>query len=421
MSSTRILTGGLATLAVSATFSFAATAPSYAASGDDRPCGLPAVGAVYTTVVVDPVFRTVPAVTHTEWRWQRDVTRYEFEYSKVISPARTETDWTRQLPGETEYLFTRTVIDQAAVPAVPGTPEVGHWITITIAPAVTVTEDEYIQRITGKTRWESPDWGAQNGNGNGGWEKTGNTREREITPAVTQQQWVVDVPATPGTPAIPEVSHVESQWAASSPGADWSGPQDSRTTPGTTEQQTTAGDPPAGDGWVLTATRNIAAVIDTVWAATAPDGYTATGDSRVAGTDHEETDATSATAPAGDGWTAIAESAVTVVDSPASQVLVTPGSVTQVLVTPAQPATAPCVQPPTDPPTDPGTGGGGGSVAGPQAGPEPTIVTPAAQVAPVAVLPNTGGVPFWLAPTGLAAMLAGAVLIRTARRRVPLS
>jgi hypothetical protein len=407
MSTTRILTGGLATLAVSACFGF--TSPAFAAQGEDRPCGSAAVGAVYTSVVVDPVFRTVPAVTHTEWRWQRDVSNLEFEFGKELSAAHVETDWSRAVPGETEYLFTHTVIDLAGVPAVPGTDEVGHFETVTIAPAVTQEEDEYVHQVTGKTRWESPDWGAQNGNGNG-WVKTGNTRQVEVTPAVTEQNWVVDVPAIPGTPAVPEQSHTESVWAAASPGAGWSGPQDTRTTAGTTEHQTTAGDAPAGSGWVLDATRTFDAVIDLVWAVTAPDGYTPTGDSRVASVDHQESEDTSATAPAGEGWSTIDGSEITKVDVPETQVLVTPGSVDQLLVSPALPATAPCVQAPADSGTD---SGGGSQTAGPQAAP-----AAAETAAPAAtVLPNTGGVPGWMAPAGVAAIIAGASLVRGARRR----
>src|SRR5689334_12525138 len=110
MTRTRFLTGTLASIAVASAVTLAA--PSANAAGlADRGCGQPAVDAVYSTVVHDPVFRTVPAQTHTEWLWQRDVADYSYEYTKLISPAGVLNDWTRQVAGPTEYLFTRTVTD----------------------------------------------------------------------------------------------------------------------------------------------------------------------------------------------------------------------------------------------------------------------------------------------------------------------
>lgn len=394
MTRPRFLTGGLATLAVASAFTL--STPAAHAEGSTQPCGQPAVPAVYTSVVHDPVFRTVAAITHDEWRWQRDVPSTEYEYAKVVTPARDEADWSRTIPGAVEYLFTRTVVDQPAVPSTPAVPEVGHYDTVVVTPAVTVLQDEYQHQVTGKLRWESPDWGAQNGNGDG-WVKTGNTRQLEITPAVTQQVWVVDVPGVPATPGTPAVTHDETQWASSLPAGDgWTGPIDTRTDDPTTETVTTDGSTPSGDGWILVATRHFDAVIDTVWGSVAPDGYTPTGAERPGGTTHEETSVTSAAAPDGDGWASIEGSQVTVTDAPATQVLVTPGSVDQVLVTPARPGTAPCPV-----------------VAAPQAAPAAQ-----ASVAPTR-LPNTGGVPGWMAPSGLAAILAGAALIRGARRRSP--
>ncbi|MCW2754592.1 MAG: hypothetical protein JWQ32_2003 [Marmoricola sp.] len=403
MTRPRFLTGGLATLAVASAFTL--STPAAHAEGSADTCGQSAVAPVYTTVVHDPIFRTVPATTHQEWRWQRDVPSTDFEYTKVITPARDETDWTRTVSGAVEYLFARTVTDQPAVPGTPAIPEVGHFNTVVITPAVTVLQDEYQHQVTGKLRWESPDWGAQNGNGDG-WVKTGNTRELEITPAVTEQVWVIDVPGTPATPGSPAVTHVETQWAPSLPTGDgWTGPIDTRTADPTTETVTTDGPPPAGAGWTVVATRHVDAVVDTVWASSAPDGYTATGAEHPGASTHEETDVTSAAAPAGDGWSAIDATLVTITDTPASQVLVTPGSVDQVLVTPGHPATAPCP---------------GAVVAGPQAAPAVHGSVAASVAAPVAParLPNTGGVPGWMAPSGFAAALAGAVLIRATRRHV---
>lgn len=416
MSGTRFLTGGLATLAVASAFTLATPTAHADVSTDDRGCGQPAVDAVYTTVVTEPLFRTVPAVTHEEWRWERDVEVTESEFAKVLSPASVETDWRRELSGPLEHRYTRTVIDRAAVPADPGTPEEGHFQTVVITPAVVGTEAEYQHENTGKLRWESPEWGAQNGAGSG-WKLTGNTRETELTPAVTEQRWVIDVPAVPGTPAVTEISHVESQWADTTPGAEWTETDETRPGPTTTENATTDGDAPAGDGWVLQATRFLAAVVDTIWAAAAPDGYDATGATRVAGTEHEETDLASPAAPAGDGWTAVDGSLVTVTDTPEGRIIVSPGSTEQVLVSPALPATDACEEPSVGGPVDDGTDNGTNEVSGPQAGPEPVqTVAPAS----AAVLPNTGGVPNWMAPLGLATMLAGAVLVRGARRRADL-
>ncbi|MFL6022779.1 MAG: hypothetical protein ACJ72O_05520 [Marmoricola sp.] len=399
MTRTRFLTGSLASIAVASAITLAAPAANAAVD-----CGQPAVDATYSTVVHDAVYQTIPAQTHAEYLWQRDVVDHTYEFTKLVSPAGVQNDWTRQVAGPLEYLFTRTVTDVAAVPAVPGTPEVGHFDTVVTTPAVVATEWEYEHQVTHNLRWESEDWGAQNGKGNG-WVKTGNTRQTEVTPAVTSQVWVVDAPATTGTPAVPAVTHDESAWALSSPGADWTGPADSRPTASSTENQTTDGDAPAGTGWILVATHAVDAVFDTVWADSAPEGYSPTGASQVSGSHHEVTDAASANAPAGEGWSQVDGSETDVVDVPSSEVLVTDGYTEQVLLTPAVPATDPCVDPPVEDPT----GTQGAPAAGPQAAP---VVS-----SPASVLPETGnGVPPWMAPTGLAAMLAGIAVIRLSRR-----
>jgi hypothetical protein len=434
---THFVSSGLATLAVASVFTLAG-APAHAT---DLPCGTPGSPAVFQTIDHPAVYGTTPAITHEEWLWQRDVDHYEYLFTRVLSPAGVQNDWTRLVPGPTLNEYTRTVVDSPAVPAVPGTPAVGHWITVVITPAVTTELDEYIQHETGKTRWESPDWGAQNGNG---WTKTGNTEQSTVSPAVTGQQWVVDVPATAGTPAEPAVTHVETTWALSSPGADWTGPIATQPGTPTTETATTNGDAPAGVGWALVATREIPAVIDSVWTTEAPAGYTATGDQRVASVDHQVTPATSATAPAGDGWTTVDASEVTVIDVPAAQVLETAAWTENVLVTPAVPATDPC--PTTDPTSDPaGTGttdapttptdgtdvsapGGSGAIidaGGPVVVPQgstvaaPVVHGPAAQAAAApqaTVLPNTGGVPSWMLPAAFASLLSGVGMIRLGRR-----
>lgn len=397
---TRYLAGGLAAAAVTSALTLAGPG-AFAAPGEGRECGLPAVPAVTRTVTIDPVLETVPAVTHTEWLWGRDLAIDEFEFLRILKDARAETDWSRIVAGPLEFLYTRTVIDSPAVPAVPGTPEVTHTETYEITPAVTETLVEYRQQTTGNLRWESEDWGAKSGKG---WEKTGNTKLHVLDPAVTGTRTVVDSPAIPGSPAIPAVTHEETQWASTDPGASWTGPTDSRPGTSSTEYATTDGTQPAGTGWVAGETRTFDAVTETGWAETVPADATPTGASRVARTEHEETDAPSAEAPAGTGWTKVADSAVTVTDVEAKQVMVTPGSVTEVEVSPALPATDPCPEAPTGA-TDP-------IVETPQAGPQETV-----SVSPATVLPNTGGVAGWMIPAGLATALAGAIVVRGSRTR----
>lgn len=412
--STRYLTGSLATMAVASAMTLTAPSAS-AAQVPDRPCGLAAVPADVISVIHEPVLREIPAVTHLEWRWERMVTTHELEYAKVLSPATTETDWTRDVPGVTEYLWSRTVIDQAAVPAVPDMPEVGHHETVVITPAVTVTLLEYVQHQTGNTRWEEDGWNATN-NPHQGWYKSGNTRVEVISPAVTEQRWVVDQPAVPGTPAVPEVSHTETTWAASSPGAAWTGPLDSRTEGGGTESTTTTGDQtPAGAGWVEQAVRQVPAVLDTVWALDAPVGYTLTGESRVREVTTEQTEATSAEAPAGDGWSRITGSVVEVVDQPAGTETVSDGWTEIVQVSPALDATAPC-------PTAPGAEVAGprdeGSAAGSGAQSDAGSNAVAAAATGTTVLPATGNPasPILLA-TAIGTLVAGGALVRIGRRR----
>ncbi len=379
---TRFLTGGLASLAVASAVTLAAPS-AYAQSGATPPCGRPEVPAVYVTVVHDPELRVAPALTHDEWRWQRDVTTDEYEFSKVVSPAATE------------YLWSHKVVDQAAVPAVPGTPEQGHHETVVVTPAVTVTLFEYVQQQTGKTRWERDGWNGEHADDDDGkgWFKDGNTREDVVTPAVTEDHWVVDQPATPGTPAVEEISHQKTAWADSAPGDDWTGPLDSRTIP---------------------------AAVDIVWALDAPDGYTATGASRVHDVTTEEADGTSATAPDGDGWTAVTGSVVSVVDVPEHTELIGEGYIEQVLASPAIPASDPCPETPAD-----GSTSDGGTASDPVGeGATGTTAVGAAHAANAAVahsatvLPETGNPASpWLLAAGAGALAAGTVLVRAGRRR----
>jgi hypothetical protein len=411
---TRFLTASLASLAVASAVTLT-TPTAFAADEPGRACGLPAVAAVYVSVIHEPELRTIPAVTHDEWRWERDVTTFEYEFSTTVSPAYTENDWTRDVPGVTEYQWSHKVVEQEAVPAVPGTDEVGHWETVIVTPAVTVTMFEYEQQQTGHLRWEADGWNADKGDTDTGkgWVKTGRTREDVTTPAVTAQHWVVTQAATDGTPAVPEISHLDYLWAASSPGAGWTGPLATRTAGGGTESSTTTGDDvPAGDGWTKSGSHIVPAVVDTIWALTAPDGYAATGESRVHDVVTEQTDGTSAAAPDGDGWSKVVDSGVVVVDQPAGSELVGNGWTEHVLVSPEVPASEPCVAVAAENSTS--------SAAGPKA--QGSSVVSAAQAAQAAtadtVLPATGSpVSPLLLTTGLGALLAGGVLVRIGRRR----
>lgn len=416
----RFLTGGLATVALTSV----CTLVGPAAHAEDRPCGQPPVDPTYTTVVHEPVFRDVPAVTHDEWLWQRVLDIVEQQYSTVETPASVEIDWSRSVPGPLETRYSKIVVDKPAVPAVPAVPAipaVGHFETVIVTPAVTVLEAEFRQRHSGKTRWELPTWD------NEGWSKTGNTRTREIKPAVTTTVWVIDKPAVPGIPAIPAipaVTHVEYLWSATVPGEPWTSTGETR--PGTPilETTTTTGATPTGEGWTKVATRDFPAVLAYNWAEVIPDGGTATGMTRIAGTRTQTTDKPSASAPEGTGWAKVLDSVVTVVDQEASTELVSEGYTETVLDDPGLPATDPCVEPPV---IDPGNGEDNAiidddAVVIVDAGTEvaPPTAPDRVQAAPAVVsevLPNTGGAPAWMAPAGLATVLLGAVMVRNARRR----
>lgn len=428
---TRFLTGSLASLAIASAVTLAAPG-AYAAEGRTAGCGQPAAPAVYVTVVTEPVLQRVPAVTHDEWRWQRDVTVVEHQYAKVVTPARTEADWRRAVPGTVELEWTRTVIDRAAVPAVPGTAEVGHLETVVVTPAVMRTLVEYQQRQTGALRWEPDGWNGEKADEDAGrgWTRTGRTQQEVVTPAATEQRWVVDQPATEGTPAVEALSHVDHLWAASSPGADWTTTGEARTVGGGIETATTDGPVPSGTGWILVETRTQPAVVDLRWAVEAPDGFVVTDAAPVARTVHEQTDDTSATSPQGDGWSQIPDSLVEVVDQPESSELVGESTSRDILVSPAVDATPPCPE---------GAAGGDvaadtGSAAGPRAqgvaaaadtyAADPTAEQAVSESAATSdaseatVLPATGSpVSPLLLTAGLGALLTGGVLVRSGRRR----
>ncbi len=405
MSRISFSTAGLATLAIAG----ALTLSGPAAYADEVACGTD----VTTTIITPAVTRTVDAVTHIEWLWERDVEVAELEFTRVLEDAWGEIDWTREVAGPPEFRFARTVVDQAAVPAVPGTPEQGHHETVVVTPAVVETQDEYRHETTGNVRWERSDWGAQNGQGKG-WKKTGATREVETDPAVTLEQWVVDVPAVPELPAVPEQSHVEDAWESTNPGDGWTPTGESRPGINVVENATTAGETPDGAGWRETARRGSVAVLDTVWAGAAPEGYTPTGVARVASVIHEVTSETSSVAPEGEGWTQVAGSEVVVTDSPAYEEVVTP-ELTEILLSP------PCDdtdEPPVDtddPPVD--------MVEPPVVEEEDVagsdqVLAQAAPAEVATVLPNTGNGLFdWMTPAGLLSVLAGAVVALRASRR----
>jgi hypothetical protein len=417
---TRLLTGGLAVLAVTSGVTLGSSPAATAADGAGRACGQAAVPATYVTVIREPVLRTVPAVTHPEWRWERTVTVLEQRYDRVVSPAHTETDGTR--PAPLEYRWSHTVVDREARDAIPGSPARGHYETVEVSPAATVTLVEYVQQQTGRTRWEDAGWNAETAEGDPGkgWTRTGTTREEVVVAAVTEQVWVVDEAATPGVPAVTELSHVEYRWSTTSPGSDWTGPLDSRPT-GAAETTTTVGDESPGPGWVETATREVAAEVEEIWAEDDVDGYTATGVFREKGVTTEQTGSTSALPP-GSSWTAVPDSRIDVVDVPETTELLTPGSLEQVEVSPGLPGTEPCPAPTGDGAANPST-----SVAGPtNPGSAVSVLHPRAHAGTQAgggthaatVLPASGNaVSPLLLTAGVGGLVAGGVLVGFSRRR----
>lgn len=197
--------------------------PASAAEGtaaiDAVACGTPGTPAVLGTVTHPAVVTSVPAVTHLEWQWRRDLPSTEVEH-------------------------VRTVIDRAHV---PGIPEKGHHETRVVTPAVVQTLWEYVQHQTGRTRWEPEGWNA--GENGKGWSPTGATQQVETSPAVTEQVWVVDHPAVP---EVPELSHQETLWAPEGDSVPTGYVATGATRPGkpgSEQTSTTSASAPAGDGW----------------------------------------------------------------------------------------------------------------------------------------------------------------------------
>lgn len=320
-----------------------ATSGSPLIPADQRGCGQPEIPAQWGSVEHPAVVHTVPAVTATAWRWQRTTATTEREFARETVAAVVLVHWTRSTDlVEREYSW--TVVDRAAQ---PGTPEEGHTETRVVRPAVTRTEWEYVQQQNGTTRWEPEGWNA--GDNGKGWTPTGRTRDVEVTPAVTEDVWVVDRAAVP---AEPEQSHVETAWVA-----DGTAPPAGSTSTGRTriasssteEQDLPVGERPAGAGWVEGATSEIsAAEEERVWLpdGTAPDpGFTATGATRPGPSVVETTPTATVLPPAGGGWTELPGSAVEVVVTAAHDVVDRPAWVEDFIAVPAQPATPACVLP----------------------------------------------------------------------------
>lgn len=400
------------------------------ASAAEAACGQPAVPAVYDTVQHPAVVTSVPAVTHQEWRWQRSVATTETEHSRVVVPARGTWTWSRAVD-RVEREFVRTVVDRAHVPAVP---EAGHLEAREVAPAVVRTLWEYVQHKTGNTRWEAEGWNA--GDNGKGWEWTGATDEVVVTPAVTEQVWVVDSPAVP---EVTELSHQESVWVADgeAPPAGSTATGATRVAGSTPESvELPDGESPAGSGWTRGAwTQTAAAVTDVVWVpqgASAPDGYDATGATRAGAPVLEETGATSAAAPAGDGWEQVAGSGTTVVDAAAYERVDAEAWTEQVLVSPEVPATDDCPEEPVEDDGDGDVGGEDDGVEEPsdedlldgdvvvdQTEGEVGGVATTATGGAADVLPATGnGTEPWLLGLGAAGLVAGAALVRGSREPV---
>lgn len=405
-----------AALAAGAVLGLGALSPASAVE-----CGAPAQPATYQTVDHPAVTETVPARTHLEWQWSRQVAIVAQAVSRT-TPGYDVRRWSRTTEA-IELEYAEKVVDRAAVAAVAPTEEIGHEETVVLQPEVTVTQWEYQQMTTGNKRWEREGWNA--GDKGKGWDATGETRV-VVTPAVTTQRWVVDVPASPGSPGSPEVSHLVSHWLAEGTAAPagWTATGNTRVASSSTETvDLPDGQSPDGSGWVAgDVVDTVADVVDTLWIGAddpVPAGYQPTGETSTSY--RTESAGPSAAAPEGDGWSQVADSAVEVVDVPERVVETSPAWSEQVLVTPAVPAGPACENPPPLPPVvdpQPTPDGSGGGVVAPPLPQEPTgQAAPAAPAATASVLPATGSdVSPWVPAAGLASVVLGLVLTRRSRR-----
>ena len=423
---TFIYTGGLATLAV---LGLGATSPASAAA-----CGQPAI---YATVVVPAVTQTVPAVTRVESLWSREVTTTRREAART-TPGYDVVRWSRTSE-QRELEYSEKVIDQQYVPATAEIPAVWRTDTVVI-PAVTMTLFEFAQLVDPThTRWEEEGWNA--GSRGKGWSPTGLTDLVVVEPERTESVQVLVSEAVPGTPEVPEISHLELSWLpeGDTPAAGQPATGNSRLVPdGSETVDLPEGEAPGGDGWVQGAVVDtVAGLVETTWLAegeSLPAGFVETGvvdvDSSV-----ETTSSKGAVAPAGDGWARVAGTEETVEVAPEQVVVITPETTTQVLVTPADDAgCAPVTETPVTetPVTETPVTEGPGTVSPVTVGPvtvSPVTVGPVT-VIPVAASPVTtspaalaGALPATGSPVrpgllaaALTSLLAGIVLARRSRR-----
>ena len=146
----------------------------------------------------------VAAVTHEE----TVVDSPAWDEKVVDSPA---------APAVEEVSHYVTVVDKAAwdekvvdSPGVPAVEEVSHYVTVVDKAAwdeTVVDGYAYVQKQTGKVRYESsPSWNVE-GDKDLGWSRAPEQDRTRVVhhAAVTHQEKVVDVPASP---AVPEVSHI---------------------------------------------------------------------------------------------------------------------------------------------------------------------------------------------------------------------
>ncbi|GAA4815777.1 hypothetical protein ACFQ0K_07420 [Nocardioides caeni] len=370
--------------------------------------------AVYDTIVHPAVVEQVPAVTHLEWVWSRLVPTTEVLHERTVAPAQGTWAWSREVDVVEEQYAVR-VVDAPAVPAVP---EVGHWESRVVTPAVTVVMWEYAHLHNGNTRWEREGW---NAGANGlGWSPTGNTRVDVLEPEVTEQVWVVDQAAVP---AAPEQAHDELSWVAlGAPGPAGGTFTGVTRVAGTTTEHAELpdGDSPLGSGWLRGVfTETAAAIVEELWLpeGTAPEaGYVATGTTRPGAAAEETTGGTSAAAPAGAGWSPVAGSEVTVVDAAATEIEIEPAWVEDFILSPA---TDPC---PVAEETD--VDGVDGAVddntdTAVQTGVEGLVeAATTGATAEAGVLPATGApVGLWGVALGAGGVVGGVALVARSRRR----
>jgi LPXTG-motif cell wall-anchored protein len=415
MTRTRFLTSSLATVAVAAAFTLAA--PPANAVDAAQQCGQPAVTQAH------------PAITHTEWLWQRtqieQASYTSTDYQRVAAEySYTDYEWERYVPqSHVESQWRRLV---------PATQDQWHFEDGELITPAQEAVYETLYLYTNK-----PKTGGENGNEEkwyvegeqpGGFIKVVPEETKQgdlITPAtdaVYEQVKVVDVPGVP--------EHYDySPFQTEAPEGDGWELADSRTVTDEPKHEVSTnqtGTTPAGDGWSLTSTTPHSdwfyVAPDTsvnAWAPTGNEadpepfstdssgtpptgpGWEQIGQHQVSAvTSTVTTPARSAQAPDSDyDWSKVERSAKTVTDKKAYTEIVTP-------------ATEPCpiedggVTAPVDREEVLGEG-------------QPTPVAPQAAVAtPHSVLPNTGnGASLGITLAGLGSLAAGAVLMMVSRRR----